>query len=137
MLSCIRPLPDGVAPAVRGEGVQILLDPQATAAWKKSGEVWEVVSSRLVTDRFKAVCAGQRKPGGSRESKDIYVTVVSAYAPTARLLMASMPPSGIISRLCWIGYHQVTSLSFLGISMLALEGVHQMISGGECMANIE
>ena len=79
-----RTLPDGDASAVRGEGVGILLDPRATTAWRKSGEVWEAVSSRVGTARFKAVRAGQRKPGRSRETKDTYVTAVSAYAPTAK-----------------------------------------------------
>ena len=79
-----RRLPDDGEPAVRGEGVGIVLDPRAAAAWRESGEVWEAVSSRLVTARFKAVRAGQRRPGGFREKKDIFVSIVSAYAPTAK-----------------------------------------------------
>ena len=34
--------------------------------------------------RFKAIRAGQRIPGGSRETRNIFVSVVSAYAPTAK-----------------------------------------------------
>ena len=78
-----RPLPKDGEPAVRNEGVGILLDKRATAAWKKVGEVWNAISSRIVTARLKLVDAGQRKPGGSRE-KNTYLSVVCVYAPTAK-----------------------------------------------------
>jgi hypothetical protein len=42
------------------------------------------VSSRLVIVRLKLVSARQRIPGGSRERSDIFATVISAYAPTAK-----------------------------------------------------
>ena len=58
-----RPLPDGNGPAVRNEGVGIALDKRATAAWKAGGEVWEPVSSRIVTARLKAVSARKRRRG--------------------------------------------------------------------------
>ena len=38
---------------------------------------------------LKVVQAGQRRPGGARETSNTYVSVVSAYAPTAKA------PSGI------------------------------------------
>ena len=79
-----RPLPKDGEPAVRNEGVGILLDERATAAWKEAGEVWNAVSSRVVTARLKLVGAGQRKPGGSREKKNTYLSVVCVYAPTAK-----------------------------------------------------
>ena len=77
-----RPLPKDGEP-VRNEGVCILLDERATAAWKEAGEIWNAVSSRVVTARLKLVGAGQRKPGGSREKKNTYLSVVCVYAPTA------------------------------------------------------
>ena len=79
-----RPLPKDGEPAVRNEGVGILLDERATAAWKEAGEVWNAISSRIVTARLKLVGAGQRKPGGSREKKNTYLSVVCVYAPTAK-----------------------------------------------------
>ena len=71
-----RPLPKDGEPAVRNEGVGILLDERATAAWKEVGEVWNAISSRIVTARLKLVGAGQRKSGGSREKKNTYHSVV-------------------------------------------------------------
>ena len=44
---------------------------KATEVWRDAGELWEVVSSRLVVVRLKWVCAKQRKHGGSRETCDI------------------------------------------------------------------
>ena len=79
-----RPLPSGEEPAERNEGVGIALDETATAAWKAAGEVWDV-SSRIVTARLKFTNVGQRRPGGSRETRNSYISVVSvsAKAPTA------------------------------------------------------
>ena len=62
----------------------IVLDEEATAAWKEAGESWEAVSSRIITMRMKLARASQRKPGGGRETSNIFVTVISVYAPTAR-----------------------------------------------------
>ena len=70
--------------AIRREGVGIALDEKATAAWRAAGEAWEAVSSRIVTARLKLARRGQRIPGGSRETHDTFVTVTSAYAPTAK-----------------------------------------------------
>ena len=55
-------IPDSNRQGVRGEGV----------SWRESGEVWEAVSSCLVTARLKAVCAGQTRP---ETSKKIFVSV--------------------------------------------------------------
>ena len=79
-----RPLPDEDEPQTRNEGVGILLDRCATAAWKDAGESWEAISSRVVTARLKVRRCGQRRHGGSRETRDTYMTVVSAYAPTLK-----------------------------------------------------
>ena len=89
-----RPLPDSNEDAVRNEGVGIMLDPKATVAWRNAGEVWEAVSPRLATARLKWVARGQRRHQGSRETSDIFVTVVCAYAPTARA------PPGVKAQFC-------------------------------------
>ena len=70
--------------AVRNEGVGIALDEMATAAWKAAGEVWDAVSSRIVTARLKSTSVGRRRPGGSRETRNSYISVISVYAPTAK-----------------------------------------------------
>ena len=75
-----RPLPAEGDAAVRKEGVGILLDERATAAWRQAGEVWQAVSSRIVVARLKWVGRGQRRVGGSRETSDLYVSVVCVYA---------------------------------------------------------
>lgn len=79
-----RPLPASEDMAIRNEGVGILLDGRAAAAWRQAGEVWEAVSSRVITARLKWVGRGQRRNGGSRETSNVFVTVVCVYAPTAR-----------------------------------------------------
>ena len=48
-----RPLPSEGESALRNEGVGIALDKRGTAAWKEAGEVWEAVSSRVLTIRMK------------------------------------------------------------------------------------
>ena len=77
-----RPLPREGESALRNEGVGIALDERATAAWKEAGVVWEAVSSHVVTIRIKLSRIGQRRPGGTREMRNTYVTVISAFAPT-------------------------------------------------------
>ena len=79
-----RPLPSDRERATRNEGVGIALDQRATTAWKEAGEMWEAVNSRIITARLKLAKSGQRQPGGSRETTDSYMTVVSVYAPTAK-----------------------------------------------------
>lgn len=51
-----RPLPSTDERALRNEGVGILIDKAATEAWRKAGESWEAISSRLVMARMKWVC---------------------------------------------------------------------------------
>ena len=77
-----RVLPADDDITIRREGVGILLDGKATAAWRAAGELWTAVSSRIVTARLKLASAGQRLVGGLRWSSDVYLTVVSVYAPT-------------------------------------------------------
>ena len=63
-----RSLPVGDDNATRREGVGIALDEKAhAAAWRAAGEIWEEVSSRIVTARLKLAHLGQRMIGGSRE----------------------------------------------------------------------
>ena len=79
-----RPLPKNDEDVVRNEGVGIALDRKATEAWKAAGEVWEAVSSRIISARLKVLRNGQQKPGGSRHTSDTCMTIVSVYAPTAK-----------------------------------------------------
>ncbi len=64
----------------RNEGVGIVLDPGMVSLWKKGGQVWNPVSSRVVSARLKlsdqVASASARRP--------FYVSVVSVYAPTHR-----------------------------------------------------
>ena len=46
-------IPDGADVATRNEGMGILLDERATAAWRQGGEVWEAINSRTVMARPK------------------------------------------------------------------------------------
>ena len=76
-----RPLPNASESAARNEGVGIVLDKMATEAWKSAGEVWEAVSSRIVMARLML----SRSEGRKQHAKHkIYVSVVCAYAPTAK-----------------------------------------------------
>ena len=80
-----RPLPISQEDqSIRNEGVGIALNRAATRAWQDAGEQWQAVSSRIVTARLKVACKGKRKPGGSREPSDTFMTIISAYAPTAK-----------------------------------------------------
>ena len=81
-----RPLPVSGDKALRNEGVGILLDGRASEAWREGGEVWEAVSSRIVMARVKWIGRRWRRGGGSRETSDHFITVVCAYAPTAKAL---------------------------------------------------
>ena len=84
-----RPLPTSEDDhAMRNEGVRITLDEKATIAWRAAEETWCTVSSRIVTARLKAVSERRRRPGGSREPSDVFMTILSVYTPTA-----NAPPS--------------------------------------------
>ena len=78
------PLLISYADPVQSEGVGILLDLRATAAWRNAGEVWEAVSSRIVTASLKWVGKGYRRQGGFRASSSIALSLVCAFSPTAR-----------------------------------------------------
>jgi len=53
MLHSSRPVPAGADAVVRREGVSIVLDKRATAAWRAAGEVRRPVSSRVIMARLK------------------------------------------------------------------------------------
>ena len=71
-------------PLIRNEGVGIVFDQHATAAWKNAGEPWEAVSSRIVTARLQIAQRGHRRCGGSRWTSSRFLSLISAYAPTAK-----------------------------------------------------
>ena len=74
-----RPTPDVLTGRIsRGEGVGIVLNKKATAAWRAGGEEWRAVSSRLVMARLKW------KNESRRRSKESFLTIICVYAPTAR-----------------------------------------------------
>ena len=83
-----RPLPGDQERASRNEGVRIALGEKATVAWKNAGEVWEAVSSRIISARLKWVHTGNKRGGWSGRASGIHVSVVCAYEP-----MAKAPPS--------------------------------------------
>ena len=79
-----RTLPGDGEPLLRNEGVGIVLDQSATAAWKNAGECWEAVSSQIVTARLQIAHHGHGRHGGSRWTSSRYLSVLSVYAPTAK-----------------------------------------------------
>ena len=46
--------------------------------------MWEAGNSRIVIARLKYIGKRQRRSGGSRESRDVFVSVLCVYAPNAR-----------------------------------------------------
>ena len=72
-----RPAPPSDDAVARRKGVGLALDVRATAAWRMAGEVWKPVSSRVIMARLKRVQC-------QRRSNVSFVTIVCAYAPTAK-----------------------------------------------------
>ena len=68
------------------------MDERTTSSWKEAGEVWNAVSSRIVTAWLKASSVGQRRPHDSRETRNTYVLVKSVYVPTAKV------PPGVVQK---------------------------------------
>ena len=77
-------MPSSHEVAQHGEGVGILLSSIAVDALHAAGDTWCSVSSRIVTARLKLASAGLRQAGGMRCSFDLFLTVISVYAPTFR-----------------------------------------------------
>jgi len=66
--------------AQRGEDVGIVLDPVLSEAWMNGGEVWNPVSSCIVT--LSLLLSEKEVPGlGSRP---FYISLIIVYAPTHR-----------------------------------------------------
>ena len=75
-----RPIPEST-PMVRNEVVGIVLDPVMATSWRESGEVWEAVSSRIVSAHHKLPAI---TPQDGNRSPCMHVTIVSVYAPIFR-----------------------------------------------------
>ena len=88
MLHSGRQLPDD-GPALRNDGVGIVMNPVMTDAWKRAGKSWKAVSSRIVVARFLVRSAGTKfsRKRWSRRS-DLFLTIINVYAPTSK---ASLP----------------------------------------------
>jgi len=80
-----RSLPNGNDPVIRNEGVGILMK---AAAWRDSGECWEAIGSRIVYARAKLQCSKYHRRRRGRQ--DVYLSVVSVYAPTYHLPQEDM-----------------------------------------------
>ena len=83
-----RPLPQDGQPARRNEGVGIFLNAAMTTLWKRGGEQWQAVSSRIVTARLLVGLKGDRIPGGGKRQSDFYLSVVNVYAPTSKATLS-------------------------------------------------
>jgi len=59
-------LPSDGEPQVRNKGVGIVLDQNATTAWKNAGECQESASSRIVIACLQIAQHGHRRHGGFR-----------------------------------------------------------------------
>ena len=68
-----RPLPGDGDHARRGEGVGLILSPEATRAWREGGEMWQAVSARVITARLPL-----------KEDRSQHLSLISIYAPTFR-----------------------------------------------------
>ena len=75
---------DNDSPMVQNEGVGIVIDHEMIAAYREAGKAWEAVSSKIVCTRLKLVGEGVGRSLDRRRNIPVYVTVVSAYAPTFR-----------------------------------------------------
>ena len=78
-----RPVPGTGEKVERNEGVGIVMNPSMVSCWKNGGEVWNPVSSRIVSARLKLSDQAAVAPTRGR-SQPLFVSVVSVYAPTHR-----------------------------------------------------
>ena len=78
MLHSGRPAPGAGDAAARREGVGLVMDKRATAAWRVAGEVWKPVSSRVIMARLKWTRQWWRRSVGT------FVTFICVYALTAK-----------------------------------------------------
>ena len=94
-------MPGDGEPLLSNEGVGIVFDQSATAAWKNVGECWEAVSSRIVTAWLQFAQRGHRRHGGSRWTSSRYLSLMSVHAPTAKVLKPSLL---MIFNVLWIPF---------------------------------
>ena len=76
-----HPIPGDGEKVERNEGVGIVLDPCMAENWKESGEVWNPISSRIVTARLK-LCDKVTGRLMRKKQTPVFGFVVSVYAPT-------------------------------------------------------
>ena len=83
-------LPGEGEPRRRNEGMGILLNAKATELWRRSGEEWKAISSRIVAAQILVGATGYKiRQGSNLEGRsDFFEAVVIAYAPTSK----STPP---------------------------------------------
>ena len=67
-----------------GEGVGIALSPAGVDTWHAAGDTRCAVSSRIVTAWLNLALAVLRQAGSTRCSFDLFLNVMSVYAPTFR-----------------------------------------------------
>ena len=63
MLHSRQPAPCNGAVVARREGVGLVLDTRATAAWRAAGEVWKPARSRVIMARLKWTCQWWQRSG--------------------------------------------------------------------------
>ena len=76
-----RPVPGDGDIIERNEGVGIVLDPLLADAWRRAGEVWKGVSSRIIMARVK-LDDRTRRQIGRNIIRPTHATIISVYAPT-------------------------------------------------------
>jgi len=77
-----RPLPGDGEPARRNEGVGIWLNADMSDAWRRGGQQWTGVSSRIVTARL--LLKSKDDYPRDRRRTDLFLSIINVYAPTNR-----------------------------------------------------
>ena len=79
-----RPLPSGGEPARRNEGVGLVLNEEMTKIWRRGGEQWTAINSRIISARILVAEKRSKLPGGGRRHSDFFMSIVIVYAPTSK-----------------------------------------------------
>ena len=91
MLHSGRQLPADNELASRNESVGIILSPVMTDAWRRAGQVWTPVSSRIIVTRLKVQEAGMEMPGREwKRRSDVFMSVINVYAPTSKASLSTI-----------------------------------------------
>lgn len=69
---------------------------------------WQTVSTRIVTARLKVVSREQRRPGGSREIRNLYISVIF-FDGTSVLSGIAIP--GPARAHAWANFSKITEYS--------------------------